>query len=83
MYLIYIVFLLKVLLVLSPIILRIGPRKIQNLEFKVPLKESLSIVRSDISYYDIGTTGKHEDDYYKFDGCNKVNNKVIDSLRFK
>lgn len=63
-----------VLLVLSPIILRIilrmGPRKIQNLEYKVPLKEGLSIVGSDISYYDMGITGEHEDDYYEFDDCN-------------
>ena len=47
----------------------IFPRKIHNLEYKIPYKLSWSMVDSDVSYYDIGIRGEHEDSFYQFDDC--------------
>ena len=56
-------------LVLCPTLFKMLSRKIQRLEYRMPIEVMGSEVGADISYYDIGITGAYEDDYYEFDNC--------------
>lgn len=69
---IIIIVILLILLYFFPVLVRVLPRKMHNLWYKIPLEISSSEIGSDISYYDIGLKSPHEDTWYEFDNCNLI-----------